>query len=293
MRRPHATPVIVNVILLFMAIGGWPYGFYQFVHWVTSLVAVYLAYWLLFFKSNLPSPFPAWCNVCSWFCIVICALFNPIFPFFFPHLAWQFLDFFTAAIFVCVFVYLILCTATHRENEFQKDLERRHQPPARQATIAVGSKSQGTTIPISNPSSLGTMHQNKSILEIADPPAKFHPNPDCDGCYKFGHNFNNTPYQQCVFHPDCFCTQDGPCPNPQSKYAPVAPSLQLHIDDISGLGLASYPLENCFELLSNDCSKCPRHVKDFNSPDGKWCVFHPLNLCIRHKPEANFPTKEK
>jgi hypothetical protein len=42
--RPHAIPALIAAVMLFAAIGRWPYGYYQVMRWIVCGAAVFTAY---------------------------------------------------------------------------------------------------------------------------------------------------------------------------------------------------------------------------------------------------------
>lgn len=69
---------ILVVVIMFAALGDRPYGYYQFLRWVTVFSAGYLAYVSKKGKKN------CW----FWIFLAIAILFNPIIPFYLSKSTW-------------------------------------------------------------------------------------------------------------------------------------------------------------------------------------------------------------
>lgn len=83
---------LIPAVLLIVAIGEWPYGYYQFLRLVVSASAITIS--VIEFKHDAR---PTW-----WLYIFsgIALLFNPISTVHLDQQIWQILDFITAAIFL-------------------------------------------------------------------------------------------------------------------------------------------------------------------------------------------------
>jgi uncharacterized membrane protein YhaH (DUF805 family) len=81
---------IISAILLFVAVGDHPYGYYQFMRVVVFLVAVNAA------SGSHDIRRPVW----MWLYIGIAFLFNPIFPIHLNRQLWASIDFCTAMFFI-------------------------------------------------------------------------------------------------------------------------------------------------------------------------------------------------
>ena len=88
-KRPHLIPVIVTAILLLVALGDWPYVYYQLLRFAVCGVSVYLAW--------------AWGK--SWSVLLfggVAVLFNPILPIHLPREIWQIIDLALSVLFFIV-----------------------------------------------------------------------------------------------------------------------------------------------------------------------------------------------
>lgn len=88
--RPHLLPAIIAAVMLFTGIFPLPYGYYQFLRWITCGIAVFLVYLAYTYKK-------------AWVAIIfgaIAILFNPIFTIHFEKDIWQWLDFICGAVFI-------------------------------------------------------------------------------------------------------------------------------------------------------------------------------------------------
>lgn len=81
---------IVGIIILLLALGSLPYGYYQFLRWAITIIGAYSAY-LAYEQKNI-----TW----TWIFGLIAILFNPIIPFIFAKDTWQTIDVITAIIII-------------------------------------------------------------------------------------------------------------------------------------------------------------------------------------------------
>lgn len=88
-------PAIIAFILLIIAPNDFPYGYYEFLRLMVTIISGYYAYWV--FKRSVEKTF--W----FWGLLTIAILFNPIFPI---HLGdkdiWANLDVISALFFLCL-----------------------------------------------------------------------------------------------------------------------------------------------------------------------------------------------
>jgi hypothetical protein len=91
-KRPHLIPAIIAALMLFGALGRWPYGYYQLLRFVTCVVAVYVAFMAYSWQK-------IWV---TWFFGIIAVLFNPLVPIHLSREIWQPIDAICALLFVAV-----------------------------------------------------------------------------------------------------------------------------------------------------------------------------------------------
>lgn len=88
--RPHVVPALVSALLLVVALGHHPYGFYTFLRWVVCLTAI-LVVWV------------AWNSTHSWVgwpFAGVAILFNPLAPVYLHRSTWRPIDIACAIAFV-------------------------------------------------------------------------------------------------------------------------------------------------------------------------------------------------
>ena len=95
-RRPHLIPAAIAAVLLLLAVGKWPYAYYQIMRWAVCAAAVFVAYKGWTFKRM-------WAVLVFGFVVV---LFNPLVPIHMKRDSWQVFDLLAAAIFVVAAVVL-------------------------------------------------------------------------------------------------------------------------------------------------------------------------------------------
>ena len=89
-RRPQTIPALVAAILLLVALGNHPYGYYTFVRWAVSIAAMFLAVFAHKQKRH----------AITWLFVGVAILFNPIAPVYLQRSTWHVLDVLTALIFI-------------------------------------------------------------------------------------------------------------------------------------------------------------------------------------------------
>jgi uncharacterized membrane protein YccC len=95
-RRPHLIPAILAALMLFGALGRWPYGYYQLLRWVTCGAAVFVAFMAYNWKK-------LWA---TYLFVFIAVLFNPLIPIHLNRELWQMIDSICALLFVVAAVVL-------------------------------------------------------------------------------------------------------------------------------------------------------------------------------------------
>jgi len=68
----YIIPGIIAIVLLLLTFFNWPYGFYTFLRWIVTAIAIYYACYL--YQSLKIKDF--W----FWALVVVAVLFNPIVP---------------------------------------------------------------------------------------------------------------------------------------------------------------------------------------------------------------------
>ena len=91
-KRPHLIPCIVAAVILFGALGDWPYGYYQLIRWITCGAAVWVAVLAYGWEKN-------WATVVF---AIVAVLFNPLVPIHLSRDLWQPIDVICAVLFVVV-----------------------------------------------------------------------------------------------------------------------------------------------------------------------------------------------
>lgn len=89
-KRPHLIPALLVAVMLIVAVASLPYGYYQFLRWVTCVTAVYIA--VMSYTWN-----KKWA---TWVFGAIAILFNPLFPIYLTKEIWRPIDIFAAILFI-------------------------------------------------------------------------------------------------------------------------------------------------------------------------------------------------
>lgn len=113
----HMVPAFISAVLLLMAIGGWPYGFYVFVRIVVFASAIYLTFASERYKKT----------ILAWIIIIVGVLFNPILPFEFSRETWQILDVVGAIAFFVSIPILSLSDFKVLADSVSRDIEAKHR----------------------------------------------------------------------------------------------------------------------------------------------------------------------
>ena len=95
-KRPHLIPAAVAALMLFGALGQWPYGYYQLLRFVVCGVSVYVAFMAYNWQK-------LWATYLFGF---IALLFNPLVPIHLSRELWQPIDLVCALLFVSVVLAL-------------------------------------------------------------------------------------------------------------------------------------------------------------------------------------------
>jgi len=80
--RPHVIPAVAAALLLFVALGQHPYGYYTFLRWAVCVAAIFVA-WV------------AWNSAAQWATWAfagVAILFNPLAPVYLQRSTWRPID---------------------------------------------------------------------------------------------------------------------------------------------------------------------------------------------------------
>jgi hypothetical protein len=94
--RPHLIPAVIAAVLLVVALGNWPYGYYQLLRLVVCGAGAYVAW--VSYHSKYP-----WA---VWLFGIVAILFNPLAPIHLSRAIWQPVDL------ACAVLFLLVCTVT-------------------------------------------------------------------------------------------------------------------------------------------------------------------------------------
>ncbi len=89
-KRPHLIPALIVAIMLLVAVAPLPYGYYQFLRWVTCGVAAFIAVKGYTWKQT-------WA---TWLFGAVAVMFNPILPIYLTREIWRPIDLAVALLFV-------------------------------------------------------------------------------------------------------------------------------------------------------------------------------------------------
>mgnify|MGYP000492405990 CR=1 FL=1 len=90
--EPHLIPSLIASVMLFGALGNWPYEYFTLLRWVTCGAAIFVAY-------HVHDPERQWI---AWLFGIIALLFNPIFPVYLSREIWAPIDV------ICGIAFLII-----------------------------------------------------------------------------------------------------------------------------------------------------------------------------------------
>jgi hypothetical protein len=88
-QRPHAIPALAAAVLLLIALGHHPYGYYTFLRWAVCVAAVVVA-WVAWESDS------EWA---TWPFVAIAILFNPLVPIYLQRSTWRPIDVICAIVF--------------------------------------------------------------------------------------------------------------------------------------------------------------------------------------------------
>lgn len=101
--RPHLIPAAIAALMLFGALGYWPYGYYQLLRFVVCGVGAYTAFVAYEWQK-------LWA---TWLFGLIAVLFNPLIPMHLPREVWQMIDV------TCAFLFVAIAFALRKPKERQ------------------------------------------------------------------------------------------------------------------------------------------------------------------------------
>ena len=111
-RRPHAVPAIIAAVMLVAALGDWPYGYYQFLRWVTCVAAAFVAWRAFGWAQWAP----------GWVFAFMALLFNPIVPIHLNRDIWRVIDLGVAAFFAASIHVLVNSRRAAHEEKGEGDV---------------------------------------------------------------------------------------------------------------------------------------------------------------------------
>jgi len=88
--RPHAIPAVAAAVLLIVALGEHPYGYYTFLRWSVCVAAIVVA-WVAWNSQA---------QAATWLFVGVAILFNPIAPVYTSRENWRVIDVGAALCFV-------------------------------------------------------------------------------------------------------------------------------------------------------------------------------------------------
>ena len=102
-KRPHLVPAAIAALMLFGALGYWPYGYYQLLRFVVCGISAYTAFMAYEWQKQ-------WV---AWLFGFIAVLFNPLIPIHLPREVWQMIDV------TCAFLFVAIAFALRKPKEQQ------------------------------------------------------------------------------------------------------------------------------------------------------------------------------
>ena len=110
-KRPHLIPAFIAALMLFAALGRWPYGYFQLLRWVTCAAAVWVGFLAYGWQKK-------WATVIF---AIVAVLFNPLVPIHLSREMWQPIDFACAVLFALdAFVLKESAKKEQEENAFKR-----------------------------------------------------------------------------------------------------------------------------------------------------------------------------
>ncbi|MFC1793458.1 DUF6804 family protein [Planctomycetota bacterium] len=102
-KRPHVIPAAIAALMLFGALGYWPYGYYQLLRFVVCGVGAYTAFVAYQWQK-------LWA---TWLFGFIAVLFNPLIPIHLPKEVWHTIDV------TCAFLFIAIASILRKPTERQ------------------------------------------------------------------------------------------------------------------------------------------------------------------------------
>jgi hypothetical protein len=100
-KRPHLIPAIIAALMLFGALGQWPYSYYQLLRFVVCGVSIYVAFMAY-----------RWQKIWAvWLFGFISLLFNPLIPIHLSREIWQLIDI------TCAFLFVAIASALRKPTK--------------------------------------------------------------------------------------------------------------------------------------------------------------------------------
>jgi len=100
-KRSHVIPAAIAALMLFGALGYWPYGYYQLLRFVVCGVSAYTAFVAYQWQK-------LWA---TWLFGFIAVLFNPLVPIHLPRELWQTIDV------ACAFLFVAIASVLRKPKE--------------------------------------------------------------------------------------------------------------------------------------------------------------------------------
>jgi hypothetical protein len=105
-KRPHLIPCIVAATMLFLALGSWPYGYYQLLRFVVCGASIYVS----FMAYNWQKTWAVWLFG------LIAVLFNPLIPVHLTREFWKPIDGLCGFVFITIAIILKEYTTPTNKN---------------------------------------------------------------------------------------------------------------------------------------------------------------------------------
>lgn len=90
---------IINIVLLLIALGNLPYGYYIFLRHAVFIGMILEVIWLITYRKHIK-----YSQISLVACICIAVLFNPIEPIHLTKILWKFIDLFTGGFFAFLLI---------------------------------------------------------------------------------------------------------------------------------------------------------------------------------------------
>ncbi|MHC4538055.1 MAG: DUF6804 family protein [Planctomycetota bacterium] len=106
-KRPHLIPAVIAALMLFGALGNWPYGYYQLLRFVVCGISIFVAFMAYQWQQ-------LWA---MWLFGVVAVLYNPLIPIHLPKQVWHTIDVTCAFLFVAISSFLRKPTGNKAKEE--------------------------------------------------------------------------------------------------------------------------------------------------------------------------------